>query len=150
MPREKDVLMIDEKSLATLINKYFVNITADLDLKRDSETLSDTSNSASSILERFYCHQSTLKILEGFYTPDDFSIHEVSEDEVRHEILRLNGTKSTPVRDILDGMLKSTIYIHASILTKIMNLFYLRKEMAVVQMTRTLLKLVQYLKKMIT
>ena len=40
--REKDVLITDEKALATLINKYFVNITADIDLKRDSETLSDT------------------------------------------------------------------------------------------------------------
>ena len=51
--REKDVLITDEKTLATLMNKYFVNITADLDLKRDSETLSDTSISVSSILEHF-------------------------------------------------------------------------------------------------
>ena len=29
----------DEKVLATLMNKYFVNIAADLDLKRDGETL---------------------------------------------------------------------------------------------------------------
>ena len=61
--REEDVLIItDEKDLTTLMNKYFVNITADLDLKRDSETLSDTSTSVSSILERFCCHQSILKI----------------------------------------------------------------------------------------
>ena len=60
--REKDVLITDEKALATLMNKYFVNITADLDLKRDSETLSDTSTSVSSIIERFHCHQSILKI----------------------------------------------------------------------------------------
>ena len=61
--REEDVLIItDEKDLTTLMNKYFVNITADLDLKRDSKTLSDTSTSVSSILERFCCHQSILKI----------------------------------------------------------------------------------------
>ena len=48
--REKDVLITDENALATLMNKYFVNITADLDLKRHSETLSNTSTSVSSIL----------------------------------------------------------------------------------------------------
>ena len=37
MLREKDVTVADEKALATLMNNYFVNITADLDLKRDSE-----------------------------------------------------------------------------------------------------------------
>ena len=37
MLREKDVVASDEKALATLINNYFVNITADLELKRDSE-----------------------------------------------------------------------------------------------------------------
>ena len=33
MLREKDVLISDEKALATLMNKYFVNIEADLNLK---------------------------------------------------------------------------------------------------------------------
>ena len=37
--KKKDVLISDEKALATLMNKNFVNITADLDLKRDTETL---------------------------------------------------------------------------------------------------------------
>ena len=35
IPREKDVLIIDEKAIATLMDKYFVNITADLNLRRD-------------------------------------------------------------------------------------------------------------------
>ena len=88
------------KLLATLMNKYFVNITADLhciksirtqsfsspyfsafglstdqknaeyghfqadlDLKRDSETRSNTQNSMDIVLERFDCNQSILKIL---------------------------------------------------------------------------------------
>ena len=42
MLREKDVVASDEKALATLINNYFVNITADLELKRDSEKFYDT------------------------------------------------------------------------------------------------------------
>ena len=104
------------------MNKYFVNITADLDLKRDRETLSDTSTSVSGILERFHCYQSILEVQEAFDTPDNFCFHEVSKDEVRQEISRFDGTKSTPVGDIPPGMLKSTIDIHASILTKIINI----------------------------
>ena len=104
------------------MKKYFVNIPADLALKRDSETLSDASTSVSSILERFHCHQSILKIQEAFNTSDNFSFHEISEGEALREILRLDGTKSTPVGDIPVEMLKSAIDIHASILTKIINL----------------------------
>ena len=37
MLREKDVVVADEKASTTLMNNYFVNVTADLDLKRDSE-----------------------------------------------------------------------------------------------------------------
>ena len=35
IPREKDVLITVEKAIATLMDKYFVNITADLNLRRD-------------------------------------------------------------------------------------------------------------------
>ena len=43
MLKEKDVVVSNEKVLATLMNNYFVNITADLELKRDSEKFYDTS-----------------------------------------------------------------------------------------------------------
>ena len=75
-----------------------------------------------SLLETFHCHQSILKTQEAFNTLDTFSFHEVSEDEVRQEILRLDGTKSTPVGDIPAEMLESIIDINASILTETINL----------------------------
>ena len=121
--REKDVLITDQKALLTLMNKYFVNVTADLHLKRDSETLSDTSKSVSRKLERFNCQQSILKIQEAFNIPDNLSFYEVSQDEVQQKVFRLDGTKSIPVAHILAEMLKSTIDIHTSILTKILNLY---------------------------
>ena len=121
--REKDALITDEKALLTLMNKYFVNVTADLHLKRDSETLSDTSKSVSRKLERFNCQQSILKIQEAFNIPDNLSFYEVSQDEVQQKVFRLDGTKSIPVAHILAEMLKSTIDIHTSILTKILNLY---------------------------
>ena len=51
-----------------------------------------------------------------------FPFHEVSEDEVRQEILRLDGTKSSPVGDISAGMLKSIIDNQAHILTNVISL----------------------------
>ena len=85
----------------------FVNITANLALKRDRETPSGTSTSVNSILERFHRHQRILKIHGAFKIPDNFKVSlkfklEVSEDKVLQEILRLDGTKSTPSGDIPD------------------------------------------------
>ena len=63
-----------------------------------------------------------MKIQEPFDTPDKFSFHEVTEDEVRKEILILENIKTALVEDIPAGMLKYTIDIHAYSLTKIINL----------------------------
>ena len=62
MQREKDVVVADEKVLATLMNNYFVTVTADLDLKRDSENFYDTPASVYNIKKKFQDHQSVLKI----------------------------------------------------------------------------------------
>ena len=53
MLREKDVVTADEKALATKMNNYFVNITADLDLKRDSKNFYDTPDSVYNIKKKF-------------------------------------------------------------------------------------------------
>ena len=87
------------------------------------------------------------KIQEAINTPDKFSFHEVTEDEAQQEILRLDGIKAALVGDIPAGMLKCTIDIHASILTKIINS---SSRNGFFQMAWKLQKLVKYLKKMTT
>ena len=67
-------------------------------------------------------HKSILKIKKGFHVTDLFSFHEITEDEIRKEISKLDGSKATPVGDIPAEMLKSTIDVHVSLLTKIINL----------------------------
>ena len=121
MLREKDVVVADEKALATLMNNYFVNVTADLDLKRDSENFYDTPASVYNIKKKFQDHQSVLKIKKAFNVTDLFSFHEITEDEIRKEISKLDGSKATPVCDIPSEMLKSTTDVHVSLLTKIIN-----------------------------
>ena len=51
-----------------------------------------------------------------------FSFHEKTKDEIRKEISKLDGSKATPVGDIPAEMLKSTVDVHVSLLTKIINL----------------------------
>ena len=52
---------------------------------------------------------------------DLFYFHEITEDEIRKEISKLDGSKATPVDDIPAEMLKSTIDVHVSLLRKIIN-----------------------------
>ena len=58
MLREKDVVVADDKALATLMNNCFFNITADLDSKRDSENVYDAPASVYNIKKKFQDHQS--------------------------------------------------------------------------------------------
>ena len=72
MLREQNIAVADEKALATLINNYFVNITADLDLKQDSEKFYDTPASVYNIKKKFQDYQSILKIKKAFNLTDLF------------------------------------------------------------------------------
>ena len=73
MLREKDVVVADEKALATLMNNYFVNVTAGLDLKRNSENFYVTPASVYNIKKKYQDHQSVLKIKKAFNVTDLFS-----------------------------------------------------------------------------
>ena len=96
------------------MNNYFLNVTADLDLKRDSENFYDTPASVYNTKKNFQDHQSILEIKKAFNVID--------LDEIRKEISKLDGSKATPVGDIPAEMLKSTIDVHVFLLTKIINL----------------------------
>ena len=80
MLREKDVVVADEKALATQTNNYFVNITAGLYLKQN---FYDTPASAYNINKNFQYPQSILKIKKAFNVTDLFSFHDITEDEIR-------------------------------------------------------------------
>ena len=95
------------------MNNYFLNITADLELKRDSENVYDTPASVYNTKKNFQDHQSILEIKKAFNVID--------LDEIRKEISKLDGSKATPVGDIPAEMLKSTIDVHVFLLTKIIN-----------------------------
>ena len=104
------------------MNNYFVNITADLDLKQGREKFYDTSTNGHGIKKKFQGHQSILNIKDVFFNVTDLcSLHEITEDEIRKEISKIDGSKVPQVGDIPVEMLKSRIDVHVSLLTKIIN-----------------------------
>ena len=62
-----------------------------------------------------------MKIKQVFNVADLCSFHEVTEDEIRKETLKLGSSKSNLVGDIPAEMLKSTVDVQVSLLTKITN-----------------------------
>ena len=71
------------------------------------------------IKKKFQGYQSILKIKEVLYVTDLFSFHEVNEDEIRKEISKLDGSNANPVGNIPAEMLKSTINVPVSFITKL-------------------------------
>ena len=76
------------------------------------------------ILEKFIFHQSIDKIRKTYESNKKFSFQQVTEEHVRQVILSTDGSKPTPVRGIPADMVKVTLDIHLSLITKIINLLF--------------------------
>ena len=59
-----------------------------------------------------------MKITDVCIVTDLFTFHEVTDDEIRKGISKLDGSKATSVGNIPAKILKSTIDVHVSLLTK--------------------------------
>ena len=55
-------------------------------------------------------------------TNEKFSFQLVTEDQVREEVMNLDGSKATPIGDISVDILKSNVYIHLPFITKSIHL----------------------------
>ena len=76
------------------------------------------------ILENLIFHPSIDKIRKTYESDKKFSFQQVTEEHVRQVILSIDGSKATPVGDIPADMLKVTLDIHLSLITKIINLSF--------------------------
>ena len=95
MLKESNRLITEEKELVTVMNTFFVIITESLDLNPiNSENLND-------ILEKHITHPSVQEISQTFMTNKKLSFKFKTEDLVREEIMYLDGSKATPIGDIL-------------------------------------------------
>ena len=76
------------------------------------------------ILQKFIFHPSIDKIRKTYECDQKFSFQQVTEERLRQVILSIDGSKGTPVGDITADMLKITLDIHLSLITKIINLSF--------------------------
>ena len=101
------------------MNKFFINITKSLKLKKDQGSPPVTLND---ILEKFSSHPSIDKIRKTYESDKKFSFQQVTEEQVRQVILGTDGSKATPVGNIPADMLEVTLDIHLSLIANIFNL----------------------------
>ena len=116
--KEKGELATDEKQLASIINKFFINIMISLKLKEDQ---SDPPVILDDILEKFIFHPSIDKIRKTYESNKKFSFQQVTEQKVWQVLLSIDGYKATPVGHIPADMPEVTIDIHFSLITKIIS-----------------------------
>ena len=121
LPKEKGVLVSDEKLLTSIMNKFFINITKSLKLKEDQGRPLVTLND---IVKKFIFLPSIDKIRKTYESNKKFSFQQVTEEHVRQVIISTDGSKATPVGDIPADILKATLDIHLSLITKIINLSF--------------------------
>ena len=76
------------------------------------------------MLDVFNSHPSIEIIRRTIKTNEKFSFQPIPEDLVRETILSLVASKATPVRDIPADILKSTVDIHLTFMTKIINVSF--------------------------
>ena len=119
--KEKGKLVSDEKQLASIMNRFFIIIKKNVKLKEDRGSPPVTLND---ILKKFIFHSSIDKIRKACDNNKKFSFHRVTEEHVQQVFLSIDGSKATPVGDIPADMLKVTLDIHISLITKIINLLF--------------------------
>ena len=119
--KEKGELVSDEKQLASIMNKFFINTTKSLNIKEDQGSPPVTLND---ICKKFIFHPSIDKIRKTYESNKKFSFQQVTEEHVQQVILSIDGSKATSVGDIPADMLKVTLDIYISLIKKIINLSF--------------------------
>ena len=98
------------------MNNFFINITKDLELKKDNSSI---ANTIEDVLKVFNAHPSVEKIRRNIEINEKISLQQVTEDMVLKIVLKLDSIKATPVGDTPADILKSTIDVHLPFITKL-------------------------------
>ena len=99
--KEEGRLISDEKERANLMSYFFIDITAELDLKKDTETFLSTTITLNEVLEKFQYHPSIKRMRDNFSNDEKlFPFTGITKDQVIKEISCSDGSKLTPIGDI--------------------------------------------------
>ena len=113
---QKDMIITDEKQIASIMSEHFVSITKKLSLKPSIS--SKDSNS-----DFFHDHISIKKIKEIYpeIVPNSFKFEPVTKDDIKNEIQNLNVKKSSTFGCIPVTILKDCIDVYLVHLTNSVN-----------------------------
>ena len=95
--KEKGNLVSNERQLATIMSKFFINITKDLELQEDK---SSNTNTLEDVLKVFNTHSSVERIKRNIKVIDIF-FQQITEDLMPKIVLNLDSFKATPVGDFI-------------------------------------------------
>ena len=117
---ERDKIIHKDKEIAETMNKYFVNITKTLRLKRSKKY---NTNDIDILISQFKDHASIKKIELSYpeIVPDTFKFTLVSSEDVKKEIMNLNVKKSSSSKAIPATILKQSVHIYLPYLTNCIN-----------------------------
>ena len=114
---ENEKLISEEPLLARAVNKYFTNITKNLNLKP-----SPRFSNLKDIINLYQNHISIIKIMSQSNSEfEPFHFQRISSNELKKEILNLNNKKATREGDIPVNLLKGSIDTYLPLLTEITN-----------------------------
>ena len=104
---ENNIVIADEKRVANLMKKYFINIRKNLNLKAP---IINTTDDIQSLTKKYENHISIKKIKEAYpeIVPDSFHFKSASLDDLKEEVLNLNPKKSSTSGTIPVTILKQT------------------------------------------
>ena len=116
---EGNEIVIDDGKIATIMNRYFTNITKHMNLKANKISHQEE---LLNILDTFKNHMSVQRIkLANFHSYSTLNFSKVTEIEVRKVILNISFKKATKNGDIPAKILKKSVDIYIKEITSIIN-----------------------------
>ena len=117
---ENNIVIADEKRVAELMNRCFISITKNLNLKAP---IINTADDTQSLTKNYENHISIRKLKEPDpeIVPDSSHFKSVSLDDGKKEVLNLNPEKSSTCGTIPVRILKQSIDVHLQHLINVIN-----------------------------
>ena len=125
---ERDKIIHKDKEIAEIMNKYFVNITKTLRLKRSKKY---ETNDIDILTSQFKGYVSIKKIKLSYpeIVPDTFNFTFVSPEDVKKEIMNLNVKKSSSSKAIPAKILKRSVHLF-TLFNYLYQSFFRRKQIS--------------------
>ena len=118
-------MITDNVKNAEIFNEYFVNITQNLDIPDITKEVLPIEveyiDPIDKIIYNYSKHPSIIKIKQIIKSNDNFSFHEVNQNEIEQEIVQLNVKKSAGPDAIPPKIIKDSIIVVKAPLTTLFN-----------------------------